>query len=190
MDQQTLLDLRQVRDNVDILCGWNPIVVVCRPTRRRETGLGGSVRDRSFIGGSSGGTLSLSPPSTSPISPCCVYRATFCQHFYFFLWDYLFLLLYQTNGSFEKYRVGRKNSHPSVSPNSLGIPRRRSLRRRNPRTKSSLLPRPCRPMLPDLILLPQPNNSNMSLPNHYPSLFPALCLPCRHPRPLVRSPMR
>lgn len=150
----------------------------------------GSVRDRSFIGGSSGGTLSLSPPSTSPISPCCVYRATFCQHFYFFLWDYLFLLLYQTNGSFEKYRVGRKNSHPSVSPNSLGIPRRRSLRRRNPRTKSSLLPRPCRPMLPDLILLPQPNNSNMSLPNHYPSLFPALCLPCRHPRPLVRSPMR
>lgn len=33
----------------------------------------GSVRERSFIGGSSGGTLSLSPPSTSPISPCLFY---------------------------------------------------------------------------------------------------------------------
>ena len=152
----------------------------------------GSVRDRSFIGDSSGGRLfSLSPPSTSPISPCCVYRATLLPAL-FFLWDYLFLLLlmYQTNGSFENYRAGRKNSHPSVSPNFLGIPRRRNLRRRNPRTKSSLLPRPCRPMPPDLILLPQPNNSNMSLPNHYPSLFPAPCLPCRHPPRLVRSPMR
>lgn len=119
----------------------------------------------------------------------CIYRATFCQHFSFGI-IYFFCSIRLTVLFLKNHRAGRKNFHPSVLPNSLGIPRRRNLRRRNPRTKSSLLPRPCRPMPQDLILLPQPNNSNMSLPNHYPSLFPALCLPCRHPRPLVRSPMR